>query len=167
VNGINKDNAPVYLRRDVRPEDPDHVERIVASTGFFNPEEIQVARSLVEERLRNGPGSGYHFLFAQRGDRPAGYACYGPILGTDRRFDLYWIAVDPSFQKMGIGRLLLEGTEEAVRALDGRKIYVETSSRALYEPTRRFYLKAGYGIEAVLRDFYAPEDHKIILSKTL
>ncbi|WP_170161786.1 hypothetical protein [Desulfosoma caldarium] len=44
---------------------------------------------------------------------------------------------------------------------------METSSRTIYEPTRRFYLRAGYSYVASLPDFYGPEDHKIIYGKNL
>jgi hypothetical protein len=46
-------------------------------------------------------------------------------------------------------------------------VYVETSSRDQYEPTRRFYLKCGYRVDAVLEDFYAPGDGKVIFVKAL
>jgi hypothetical protein len=46
-------------------------------------------------------------------------------------------------------------------------VYVETSGRAQYEPTRDFYMHCGYEVEAVLADFYAPGDDKVILSRTI
>jgi len=65
----------------------------VASTGFFNAAEVGIAGELVTERLTKGLRSGYHFVLAERGSRLVGYACYGPIDGTQDSFDLYWIAV--------------------------------------------------------------------------
>ena len=49
----------------------------------------------------------------------------------------------------------------------GRRVYVETSGRAQYEPTRRFYEACGYAREAVLTDFYAPGDDKVIYGQSL
>ena len=46
-------------------------------------------------------------------------------------------------------------------------MYVETSSRPLYRPTRRFYQARGYAPQAVLPEFYAPGDDKMIYVKTL
>jgi hypothetical protein len=51
--------------------------------------------------------------------------------------------------------------------MGGRRIYIETSSRAQYEPTRGFYLKCGYRQETILEDFYAPGDGKVIYVKAL
>ena len=71
-----------------------------------------MAVELAEERLAKGPASGYHFVFAERDGRVLGYTCYGPIALTDGSYDLYWIAVDKSTQGQGLGRLLMEKSEE-------------------------------------------------------
>jgi hypothetical protein len=46
-------------------------------------------------------------------------------------------------------------------------VYIETSNRPQYEPTRGFYLRCGYRIDAVLEDFYAAGDAKVIYVKAL
>jgi ribosomal protein S18 acetylase RimI-like enzyme len=73
-----------------------------------------------------------------------GYACYGPTPGTDRTFDLYWIAVHPAAQGAGEGSRLLAEVERRLRAREARLLVAETSSRANYAPTRRFYERRGY-----------------------
>ena len=94
-----------------------------------------------------------------------GYTCYGPICLTESSHDLFWIAVDKSCQGQKIGQLLLAKTEELIRAEGGGNIYIETSNRAQYLPTRSFYLRSGYQQEALLKDFYGPGDDKVIYSK--
>jgi len=155
------------LRREVTPADVNAVREITRSTGFFHPEEIEVAVSLVEDRLARGLSSGYHFLFVERFGRPAGYSCFGPIACTVASYDLFWIAVHAGFQRQGIGKLLLDESERAIRELGGARVYIETSSRPQYEPTRRFYLGCGYTEAAVLTDFYAPGDSKVVYVKAL
>lgn len=91
-----------------------------------------------------------------------GYACYGPIAGTRDSFDLYWIAVHAEHRGNGLGKRLLQATVEAVRAAGGDRLYAETSSRAQYKPTHRFYEACGFKCEALLKDFYAPGDDKLI-----
>jgi len=154
-------------RQNIRPSDPDAITEIVQGSGFFSAAEIALARELAEERLEQGEKCSYRFVFAEDNERMVGYTCYGLIPATAGSFDLYWIAVIPSLRSQGTGKRLLEKTEGIIRGLGGRKIYAETSSRPQYEPTRQFYEKCGYLAEAVLRDFYAPEDSKIIYAKTL
>lgn len=157
----------MVFRYDVSPADRVAVRAVVESTGFFSPAEADVAVELVDERLAKGPASGYEFAFAEEGGELLGYSCFGPIAATEASFDLYWIAVAKNRQHAGIGRALVAESERLIRAAGGRRVYVETSGRRQYEPTRAFYQRNGYQIEAVLDDFYAPGDGKVILVKVL
>ena len=156
------------FRDHALPSDRDAVMRMVKETGFFNPEEEHIALELVDAGLEKGTASGYHFLFCQdETGAVLGYTCFGHIPGTAESYDLYWIVVDRRSQRSGIGRQLLQRTEDTIRAMGGSRIYIETSSRALYGPTQAFYRKSGYREDAVLKDFYAPGDSKIIFVKEL
>jgi D-alanine-D-alanine ligase len=97
----------------------------------------------------------------------AGYACFGPTPGTADSFDLYWIAVDPRTQGKGLGGAILARAEAEMAERGARGIYVETSSRGQYLPTRRFYEKHGYVACARLDGFYQTGDDKIIYNKRL
>ncbi|HEU4640969.1 MAG TPA: GNAT family N-acetyltransferase [Gemmatimonadaceae bacterium] len=108
----------------------------------------------------------YRFLGAfTPEDDLVGYACYGPTPATDRTFDLYWIAVDPDAHGTGIGTLLLSEVERRLQGQHARMLVVETSSRSDYAQTRGFYGRRGYTERARVRDFYAPGDDRIILTK--
>lgn len=159
------------LRETVTAPDVQAVREIVASTGFFYDHEIAVAVELAQEALDKGAeASGYHFLFmdaAGARGRAIAYACFGPIACTVGSWDLYWIAAHSDHRGKGMGRLLLRTSEERIRAMGGRRVYIETSSRPLYEPTRGFYLACGYAEEARLAEFYGPGDDKIIYSRAL
>jgi len=153
------------FRATVRPGDREAVRAVLDSTGFFYPEETAVAVELVDERLARGEASGYFFDFAETSGRVVGYSCYGPIACTKASYDLFWLVVRQEQRGRGLGRLLLARAEESIRRQGGRRVYIETSSRPLYEPTRGFYLACGYRIEAVLEEFYAPGDGKVIFVK--
>ena len=60
-----------------------------------------------------------------------------------------------------------EHVEQAIRAAGGRLIYIETSNRGQYAPTRGFYERCGYQLDAVLKDFYGPGDDKCIFVNIL
>jgi len=96
-----------------------------------------------------------------------GFAIYGPTMGTDRTYDLYWIAVDRSAQGTGCGSVLLSEVERRLEALHARMLVIETSSRSDYTATRTFYLRRGYVEAARIREFYARQDDRIILTKRL
>jgi GNAT superfamily N-acetyltransferase len=157
----------IELRYEVRPEDREAVRRLVESTGVFSEVEVDVAIELVDDRLERRQQSDYHFVFADEGGRTVGYTCYGPIALTAASYDLYWIAVDKSMHGRKIGRVLLERSEELIREAGGRQVYIETSNRHQYLPTRGFYLRCGYTQDALLKDFYGVGDDKVIYVKVL
>jgi len=157
------------LRTRSRPRQSDlrALRRLVESTGVFYPEETEIAIELLEERLRRGKKSGYEFIFAERDGKLVGYCAWGAVPLTNGSYDLYWIAVAPEAQGLGIGRSLMHLAERAIAKLGGGRLYIETSSRAAYVRTRRFYREAGYRLAARLRDFYAHGDHKVVFCKTI
>jgi GNAT superfamily N-acetyltransferase len=165
---LDIDGIHISIRDQVHSADPASVRRITESSGFFSAAEVDVAVELVQERLFQGKRSGYYFLFADAESligETIGYSCYGPIPCTRASFDLYWLAVHESYRRIGLGKLLLADSEAAILGMGGRRIYVETSSRAQYRPTRVFYKRMGYLRQALIPDFYAPGDGKIIYVK--
>lgn len=155
------------------------LREILDATAVFRDEEVAVALELFDETFAAGParsermpydpGDGvanYEFVgsFSREGQL-VGYVCYGATPGTDRTYDLYWIAVHPAFQGEGGGSQLLDEVERRLTQREARLIVVETSSRSDYAPTRRFYETRGYTRVAVLKDFYAPDDDRVVYTK--
>lgn len=168
TTGLDPAAAGFALRDELRLSDVGAVRQILASTRFFRPAEVEIGVELVEERLARGEETGYHFLFAdERGGQSVGYACYGPVPLTVGSWDLYWIAVRPSAQGRGVGSALLAETERRIERAGGRVLWVETSGRERYRPTRAFYERHGYQVAARLEAFYAPGDAKVVYGRVL
>ena len=157
----------IAFRSSVSEKDLAAVRQMAESTGFFYPEEVDTAVELVDDRLLKGPKCGYHFLFAEQDGRTVGYTSFGPIACTKESFDLYWIVVAGDYRGKGLGTRLLAQSEDSIYALGGRRVYIETSARPLYEPTRAFYIARGYSVVAEMEDFYAPGDAKVVYVKVL
>ncbi len=155
------------MRERLKESDRTGIRRIVASTGFFSRAEVALALELVDERLSKGAPSGFHFLVAENKTGIVGYTCFGPIPATRHSYDLYWIATEASYRGIGIGKVLMSRTEELIAGRGGKNVYIETSGRSQYRPTRAFYKACGYRRTACLKDFYAPGDDKIIYVKIL
>jgi ribosomal protein S18 acetylase RimI-like enzyme len=154
------------------------IREILDATSVFRDEEVKVALELFDETFAAGParapydpGDGvanYEFVgsFSREGQL-VGYVCYGATPGTDRTYDLYWIAMHPEFQGEGGGSQLLGEVERRLRQREARLLVVETSSRNDYAPTRHFYEAHEYARAADLADYYAPGDHRVIYTKRL
>ena len=154
----------IKLRKTVTEADKETVRKLVLNTGFFRKDEVPVAVSLVTDTLRD-PASGYLFIFAESEGSTVGYAAYGEIPGTLGSYDLYWVAVQSDFQRMGIGKVLVKAVEDEVKKANGRHLYISTSDIDLYKPTRKFYEKVGYDRVATLQDYFAPGDAQVIYRK--
>ena len=161
------DLSRLSFRSNVRYSDLITVGKLVRSSGYFSEIEIETAVELVEEALLDGQFSPYLFLFAEFGQTLVGYCCFGQIPLTLSSYDVYWIAVDEDWRSRSIGSEIMRRTEEEIVRLGGSRIYVDTSGRAQYAPTRKFYEARGYLREAVLKDFYAPGDDKLIYCRTI
>jgi GNAT superfamily N-acetyltransferase len=153
---------------EISPVDRAALESILVSSGYFYGFEIDVALSLADETFAKGQEkSGYYWIRLIEDSKVIGFASFGPNPSSMHSWDLYWIAVHEAFRKKHYGTLILREAEKRIMSLGGKIVWIETSGRPLYEPTRHFYLKNGYELEATLREFYGPGDAKLVYRKEL
>jgi ribosomal protein S18 acetylase RimI-like enzyme len=145
------------------------VFRILENAGNFTPEEVAIALELIDEWLELGEHSGYltYVLEAQgeEGAEVLGYVSFGPTPLTESTYDLYWIAVDKSKHRGGVGKRLMKFTEEEIARRGGTMLLVETSSQETYGGTIQFYEKTGYELVGKIKDYYKTGDDKLIFMK--
>lgn len=153
---------------EITPADRPAFEKILASSGFFYDFEIEVALSLADETLEQGEEkSGYYWVRILEDREVVGFANFGPNPSSVHSWDIYWMAIQQEHRSKHYGSVILRETEERIRSYGGKIAWIETSGRPLYEPTRQFYLKNGYVLEATLREFYGPGDNKLVYRKVL
>lgn len=100
----------------------------------------------------------------------AGAAYAAPEPFADRLWNLYFLAVRPDRHGAGVGTNLIarvEGDLVALGEAAARVLVVETSSTAQYEQARSFYRARGFDEEARIREFYGPDDDKVVFWKRL
>lgn len=153
--------------RRVQYADRDPLLALLKTTGFFRADELEIAREVLDTSIAKGEHGHYQTFVAEANGEPAGWVSFGSIACTLGTYDIYWIAVSPAHQHAGIGRSLMAHAEQLIRQRSGRNIIIETSGRDVYARSRAFYLKIGYREAARLKDFYAPNDDKIIFMKAL
>jgi ribosomal protein S18 acetylase RimI-like enzyme len=153
--------------RPTQPSDTPALLVLAQETGVFRPLEITALEEVLVDFHAANHVLGHHSVSYVEGDLVGGFAYFAPAAMTDRTWHLYWIAVSRTLQARGIGGSLLAHAEDAIRALEGRLLLIETSSQPHYELTRRFYLKHGYVQAATLKDFYRDGDDMLVFSKRL
>ncbi|MFL5572774.1 MAG: GNAT family N-acetyltransferase [Gemmatimonadaceae bacterium] len=163
--------SPASIIRPLVAADRSGVFRILENAGNFTPEEVATALELIDEWLELGEHSGYltYVLESQSEgvSEVLGYVCFGPTPLTEATYDLYWIAVDKSKHRGGVGKRLMKFTEEEIARRGGRMLLVETSSQETYGGTIQFYEKTGYELVGKIKEYYKPGDDKLILLKKL
>ena len=149
--------------------DLERIKEIAVAAGMFSDEEVVFFDEMFAGAL-DGSLEGHQWIVAEVETGIIGAAQFAPEPFADRMWNLYFLAVDPSAHGRGIGTALM-GHVEAELGSRGegvaRTLIVETSSTDEYAGARSFYAGLGYGEEATIREFYGPEDHKVVFWKQL
>lgn len=149
--------------------DIDSIKEIAVDANMFEPNAVGFFDDMITGFL-NGTMEDNHWLVAERDGRVIGGAYYAPEPFADRIWNLYFIAVAPAHHGNGTGGALLTEVERQLRSRGddtARVLIVETSSTDQYARTRDFYGHHGYYEEARIRQFYGPDDDKIVFWKSL
>jgi len=148
-------------------QDREAVVTLLAETRFFRPDEMVIAKEVLDAGIKDGPSGHYQSYVVETSGRVVGWVCYGHTPCTVGSFDVYWIAVDKDCQGQGLGRRLMEFVELHIADQGGRLAILETSGRDVYRPTRAFYERLGYRLAASIGDFYGPGDDKVVFTKVV
>jgi ribosomal protein S18 acetylase RimI-like enzyme len=151
--------------RPTVPADTPTLVKIADATGVFKPHEIVALQEVLDDYHSDNHAHGHKAVTYEQDGRIIGFAYYAPAAMADRTWYLYWIAVSKQTQAKGVGGGLLHHVEDDIRKDLGRVLFIETSSLPHYELTRRFYLKHGYEVTAVLRDYYHDGDDMVVFRK--
>ena len=153
--------------RKLQAKDRQELADMINDTANFNAEEKSVAVEIIDEALSKPNHEYYNVFVFEREGKVLGYHCVGKRALTDGVFDLFWIVVGSNAQNLGVGKKLLEHTENFVKENNGRWILAETSSKDSYTATRNFYLRNNYSIVSQIKDFYSIGDNLIVFGKYL
>ena len=153
------------MLRPTIPDDTPTLLAIAERTGVFKPNELVALHEVLDD-FHKSPGQHQSHTCESNG-QILGLVYFAPAAMTDRTWYLYWIFVDKHTQAKGIGSELLMFAEEQARQANGRIMLIETSGLPHYALTRKFYLKNGYHLDAVLHDYYEDGDNMNIFCKRL
>ena len=107
------------------------------------------------------------WLVSGSGDDVTAVAYYAPERMTDGTWNLLLLAVRPQQQSQGLGGGLVRWVEQDLCRTSARVLLIETSGAADFADQRAFYARLGYHEEARIREFYGPDEDKIVYWKSL
>jgi ribosomal protein S18 acetylase RimI-like enzyme len=156
-----------FVIRALNSHDLPAVRQILTACTVFTSEEVSTALGVMHDGLTDSLTETYLLFGAEINGTLQAYVCVGKIPLTRSTWHLYWIATHPRMQGGGLGRALHSFIEDLLLRRGAERIGAETSSRADYAPTRRFYRRLGYRRVGRIRDFYKRGDDCLILCKVL
>jgi ribosomal protein S18 acetylase RimI-like enzyme len=151
----------------VIPGHTDELVKMADETGFFKEHEVQALREVLDDFHAENHVYEHKAYLLKDKDKKLGFVYYAPAPMTEGTWQLWWIVVQNDLQGRGLGGQMLKYVENHARELEGRVLFIETSSQEKYDPTRKFYLKYGYNLEARMRGFYAAGDDMMVYRKSL
>ncbi len=83
---------------------------------------------------------------------------------------VYWLGytyIHPQYHGYGIGAQLLKYIERDLKRRDARKLFLATSSDAIYGGAVSFYTNHGFRWEGTLKDLYGSGEDQIMMGKDL
>ena len=92
--------------------------------------------------------AGHHYLSAREDGSLIGYA---GLVRTGREAEIHTLAVDPAYQRRGIGRALLQAL---LAHAAGTTVFLEV--RTDNEPAIRLYRSEGFDVIGTRRGYYRP-----------
>ena len=156
--------------RAAAADDVEQIRMLALDNAMFEPDEMEGFDEQLQGYL-DGALEGHQWLVATGpAGEVEGAAFYAPEPFGDRVWNLYFLAVRPSRQGRGVGASIIRHVEQSLTAAGedaARVLIVETSSQNAYAGARRFYTREGFDTEAVIREFYGPDDHKFVFWKSL
>ena len=91
-----------------------------------------------------------------------------PVAGTDRRYELYWIAVSPEGrERTKLAARLLAAARKRLREMGGVYALRGDIHSSGYEPASKFYRAQGYALKGAISDWHADGDGLAIYGKRL
>lgn len=153
--------------RSALPDDIPSVRTVALATDLFTAEEWPEVEGVMSSSVR-GELEDHTWLVVEDDDATVvGAAYFAPEPFAHRMWNLYFLGVAPASQGNGIGAAIVAHVEQVLRDRDERVLIVETSGVPAFKATRKFYRNQGYAEEARIREFYGPDDDKVVFWKAL
>ena len=149
--------------RRVTKGDLSKIKVVIDETELFPSEMLA---SMIEPAFAEPECKDIWVTYIHDGE-PVGFAFCEPERMTNGTWNVLAIGVLPTLQGKGVGNFLMSHLEKHLKNNGQTTLIVETSGLPEFEPTRKFYKKIGYTLEARIRDFYDKGDDKIVFWKSL
>jgi hypothetical protein len=154
--------------RTINARDRIEIYKLVQQEDWFTPTEIEVMFDRIDTFLFESDQKKYCVIIMEDQKKNIqGYAVYGSEPETDRAYKIYRIVPPPLAKNNNILRTLLKFIEKDIQNKQGRIIFIELSSNLRYHSLYEFYTSNHYELTSKVKNYFAPGEDKLILTKNL
>lgn len=152
----------------IKPEEVEDILLLAASSGRFSADALMSAEDMAWDSAY-GDGSEQHsFLQAKTlisgEDKTVGFVCFGQIPHWDGNYELYGIAIDAEFRRLGIGSGLVAEMKRRIVNRNGKRVFLETGEDRTFENARLFYEANDFVCESRFHKHFVPLEGGIVYS---
>lgn len=156
----------VRITSGITPDDVETILNMAAASGLFTSDLMMSAEDMAWDSAY-GDGNEFHtFLKASacgpEGNMVVGFICFGPIPRWDGNFEMYGIAVDPEYQRLGIGSALMSEMNRQIALANGKQVFLETGEDRIFENARLFYEANNFIQEPHFIRHFVPTDGGVV-----
>ncbi|MEM9992456.1 MAG: GNAT family N-acetyltransferase [Bacteroidota bacterium] len=149
--------------RKATKQDVNALKKVLDSIELFPADLLE---DMMADYLNNSASKDIWFTKVDK-EMPISIGFCAPEKLTQGTYNLYAIGVRKDKQGQGIGSEMMTFLEDKLVQVGARILIVETSGTEGFESTRAFYEKLNYTKEAIIRDFWAEGDDKVVYWKRL
>ncbi len=146
--------------------DREDLYEMMQKTGVFGMQALDLIMELVDHYLFDKEKNTYQVFVGENDCHEViAFACFGETAGTEGTYKLYSLVVTPAWQRRGIGKVLLDYTEQIVRTRNARMVVIEISSQQEYAAFVRFFNHQGYKSVGRIKSYYRSGEDMLFLVK--
>ena len=161
----------VHIVTGISPSEVDGVLKMTTESCLFDSDELMIIEDMAWGCAYQEDSSTCGFIQAQVNisgtSQTVGFLCYAEILHWPGNYELFGIVVNPTYQRLGVGKALMAEMERQIMNMDGNKIYLEASEDRAFENTRLFYEANGYAMTTRFCRQFIPKDGCVVYQRTL
>ena len=146
-------------------EDEEAIMGIASAVGLFESGELTLLREMFRGAVSANDNDSAFWLVAAEAESIRGVFYCEPERMTNGTWNIQFIAVDPSHQKHGYDKKLIDATEKTLKTRSGRIAIVETAGIEEFDHVRAFYISNGYQQVSSIQHFYDEGVDKVTFSK--
>lgn len=156
----------VRILSGIIADDVETILNMAVVSGVFSSDAMMSLEDMAWDSAYGDGNKSHTFLkstISESGvDKTVGFICFGPIPHWQGRFEMYGIAVDPEFQRLGIGSALIAEMNRQVARTKGKQVFLETGDDRLFEDARQFYEANGFIHEYRFFKQFIPVDGGVV-----